>query len=140
MNKYLLAAGLLLASGAFAQKTVTEVAKPTTPEDDSKPNNDKVPEVYSMSGQLKRVVVLRFKYQADLLAGMEKVVKGAKDPQCGLSLRGRLAEELPHSFGQQPDVPVEERIHEGSDGARRHREHQRLRDRWPDSRAHDADE
>jgi uncharacterized protein len=78
MRKYLLAAGLIIASGAFAQKKVTEMVKPTTPEDDAKPNSDKVPEVYSMSGQLKRVVVLRFKYQADLLAGIEKTVKEQK--------------------------------------------------------------
>lgn len=75
MHRYLLAAGLLSASWAFAEKTVTEIARPTTPEDDAKPNSDKVPDVYSISGQLKRVVVLRFKYQADLLAGIEKTVK-----------------------------------------------------------------
>ncbi|HET8548613.1 MAG TPA: PPC domain-containing DNA-binding protein [Bryobacteraceae bacterium] len=78
MQKHLLAACLLIASSAFAQKKVTEIVKPTTPEDDSKPNSDKVPEVYAISGQLKRVVVLRFKYQADLLAGIEKMVKEQK--------------------------------------------------------------
>jgi predicted DNA-binding protein with PD1-like motif len=31
-----------------------------------------------MSGQFQRVVVLRFKYQADLLAGIEKMVKEQK--------------------------------------------------------------
>jgi predicted DNA-binding protein with PD1-like motif len=75
MYKHLPTVALLLAPGAFAEKTVTEIVKPTTAEDDAKPNSDKVPEVYSMSGQLKRVVVLRFKYQADLLAGLEKMVK-----------------------------------------------------------------
>ena len=78
MHKYLLMAGLIAAPVAFAQKTVTEIAKPTTPEDDAKPNSDKVPEVYAVSGQFKRVVVLRFKYQADLLAGIEKMVKEQK--------------------------------------------------------------
>ena len=78
MHKYLLIAGLMAASSAFAQKTVTEIVKPTTPEDDAKPNSDKVPDVYAVSGQLKRVVVMRFKYQADLLAGMEKMVKEQK--------------------------------------------------------------
>jgi predicted DNA-binding protein with PD1-like motif len=77
MYRYVLAAGLTL-SPAFAQKTVTEIVKPTTPEDDAKPNSDNVPEVYSMSGQLKRIVVLRFKYQADLLAGIEKSVREQK--------------------------------------------------------------
>lgn len=78
MRIHLLTLGLVLASGAFAQKSVTEIIKPTTPEDDAKPNSDKIPEVYAMSGQLKRVVVLRFKYQADLLAGMEKMIKEHK--------------------------------------------------------------
>lgn len=78
MNRYLLTAVLAVASSVFAQKTVTEIVKPTTPEDDAKPNSEKIPEVYAMSGQLKRVVVLRFKYQADLLGGMEKMVKEQK--------------------------------------------------------------
>ena len=45
---------------------------------DSKPNSDKVPEVYALSGQFDRVLVLRFKYQADLLAGLERMVKENK--------------------------------------------------------------
>lgn len=63
---------------AMAQQTRREVTKPTTPADDSKPNSDSVPEVYAISGQFQRVVVLRFKYQADLLAGLEKSVKEQK--------------------------------------------------------------
>jgi predicted DNA-binding protein with PD1-like motif len=69
---------LFLAAVASAQQTRTEVTKPTTEFDDSKPNSDKVPEVYSVSGQIQRVLVLRFKYQADLLEGLEKVVKQEK--------------------------------------------------------------
>jgi predicted DNA-binding protein with PD1-like motif len=75
MHKLLFHAALIVVPGLFAQRTVTEIVKPTTPEDDAKPNSDKVPEVFAVSGQLKRVVVLRFKYQADLLAGIEKMVK-----------------------------------------------------------------
>lgn len=75
MTKYLLIALLAFAVSLPAQRTVTEIAKPTTVEDDSKSNSDKVPEVYAMSGQFQRIVVLRFKYQADLLAGIEKMVK-----------------------------------------------------------------
>jgi predicted DNA-binding protein with PD1-like motif len=75
MYRNLLATGLLTACLASAERKITEIVKPTTPEDDAKPNSDKVPEVYSMSGQLKRVVVLRFKYQADLLAGIERTVR-----------------------------------------------------------------
>jgi predicted DNA-binding protein with PD1-like motif len=34
-----------------------------------------VPDGYATSGQFERVVVLRFRYQADLLAGLEEMVK-----------------------------------------------------------------
>src|SRR5438876_11883732 len=66
----------LLASSAIlvAQQTRTEVTKATTPFDDSKPNSDRVPEAYAVSGQFERILVLRFKYETDLLAGMEKMV------------------------------------------------------------------
>ncbi len=68
---------LLLGAGrpATAQQTRTEVVKPTTPEQDARPNSDQVPEVYARSGQIQRVLVLRFKYQSDLLAGLERMVK-----------------------------------------------------------------
>jgi predicted DNA-binding protein with PD1-like motif len=56
-----------------AQITQTEIAKPTP--DDAKPNSDKVPDVYAISGQFKRILVFRFKYDTDLLAGLEKMVK-----------------------------------------------------------------
>jgi len=62
----------------LAQQTRTEVTKPTTPEDDSKPNSASVPEVYALSGQFERILVLRFKYQTDLLAGLERMVKEHK--------------------------------------------------------------
>lgn len=65
------AAALLLP----AQLSRREVVKPTTPHDDSKPNSPEVPDVYAISGQFERVVVLRFKYQTDLLAGLEQMVK-----------------------------------------------------------------
>jgi hypothetical protein len=61
-----------------AQQTRTEVVKATTPADDSKPNSDKVPEVYAIRGQFDRILVLRFKYQLDLLAGLESMVKQHK--------------------------------------------------------------
>jgi len=40
-----------------------------TPAEDAKANSDKVPDAYAISGQFERVLVLRFKYQTDLLAG-----------------------------------------------------------------------
>jgi hypothetical protein len=36
-----------------------EITKATTPEDDGKPNSDAVPDVYALSGQFERVVILR---------------------------------------------------------------------------------
>lgn len=61
-----------------AQQTRTEVTKATTPAEDSKRNSDKVPDAYGITGQFERVLVLRFKYQTDLLAGMESMVKQYK--------------------------------------------------------------
>ncbi|MBI4876535.1 MAG: DNA-binding protein [Acidobacteria bacterium] len=69
---------LALPAAAWAQQTRTEVVKPTTPADDAKPNSDKVPAVYAIPGQFDRILVLRFKYQADLLAGLESMVKQHK--------------------------------------------------------------
>lgn len=70
---FALAAGL--ASSLPAQKTRREVVKATTPEQDSKPNSPDVPEGVAISTQFERVVVLRFKYQTDLLAGMQELIE-----------------------------------------------------------------
>lgn len=79
MQKLLLILALAVATGmAAAQETRTEVTRPTTPADDAKPNSDTVPEVYAISGQFDRVLILRFKYQTDLLAGLESMVKKHK--------------------------------------------------------------
>lgn len=80
MNKLSRLALLVLAGATLlpAQKTITEIVKPTTPEDDAKPNSDSVPDVVAISTKFQRIVVLRFKYNADLLAGLEKMVKEQK--------------------------------------------------------------
>jgi predicted DNA-binding protein with PD1-like motif len=69
---------VLAAAFAAGEVTRTEVVKPTTPQDDSKPNSASVPDAYAISGNFERVVVLRFKFQTDLLAGLEKMVKEQK--------------------------------------------------------------
>ncbi len=69
---------LTLINIAAAQSTRIEKTNVTTPEQDSKANSDKVPDVYALTGQFDRVVVLRFKNKADLLAGMELMVKQEK--------------------------------------------------------------
>ncbi len=59
-----------------AQETRREIVNAApTPVGDTKPNSDKVPDAYAISGHFDRVIVLRFKFNTDLLAGIEKMVK-----------------------------------------------------------------
>jgi predicted DNA-binding protein with PD1-like motif len=67
-----------VATMATAQSTRTELTNATTVAEDSKPNSSAVPDVCALSGQFDRVLVLRFKYQTDLLAGLERMVKEQK--------------------------------------------------------------
>ena len=72
---------LFIATALLAspQATRREIVNPApTPEGDTHPNSDKVPDVYAVSGQFDRIVVLRFKFKTDLLGGMEKIVKQQK--------------------------------------------------------------
>jgi predicted DNA-binding protein with PD1-like motif len=69
---------LALTPLLMAEKRVTEIVKPTTPHDDAKANSSKVPDAYAIEARFERVVVLRLKYQADLLAGIEQMVKEQK--------------------------------------------------------------
>ena len=65
-------------SGAlgFAQETHRTIVNPSkTPDGDTKANSSTVPDAYSMVGHFDRIVVVRLKYKANLLAGMEKAVK-----------------------------------------------------------------
>src|ERR1035437_2209527 len=67
----------LIASGLLcAQETRKDIVNPSpNPADDAKENNASVPDVYALTGHFDRIVILRFKYKTDLLAGMEKMVK-----------------------------------------------------------------
>ena len=67
----------LIASGLLcAQETRKDIVNPSpNPADDAKENNGAVPDVYALTGHFDRIVILRFKYKTDLLAGMEKMVK-----------------------------------------------------------------
>ena len=79
MNKLILIFTVVgICTMAEAQETRTEVTKATTALDDSKANSPQVPEAYAITGQFDRVVVVRLKYQADLLAGIESIVKKEK--------------------------------------------------------------
>jgi predicted DNA-binding protein with PD1-like motif len=76
MKHLILTFTLLAVTGlASAQETRTEATRPTAATDDSKPNSDAVPDVYAIGGQFDRVMVVRMKYQTDLLAGLERAVK-----------------------------------------------------------------
>jgi hypothetical protein len=70
---------VILAGLLAAQQTRREAVNPApNPADDRKPNSDQVPDVYALTGHFERVVVLRFKFGTDLLAGFEKMVKQEK--------------------------------------------------------------
>jgi predicted DNA-binding protein with PD1-like motif len=70
---------LSLAVVLSAQQTRREAVNPSpNPAADRKPNSDQVPDAYAMNGHFERVVILRFKFGTDLLAGFEKMVKQEK--------------------------------------------------------------
>ncbi len=75
---YMILGIVFLCAMAVSQQTRTEVTRSTTPQDDAKPNSALVPDVYALEGQFEKIIVLRFKYEADLLAGMEQMVKEKK--------------------------------------------------------------
>src|SRR3954453_735055 len=73
------AALLSISLSLYAAETRREIVNSApTPAEDAKPNSDKIPDVYAIPGQFDRVLVLRFKYNTDLLAGIEKMVKQEK--------------------------------------------------------------
>lgn len=74
-----LAAMLLITVVLAAQETRREIvnASPRAA-DDAKPNSASVPDVYAIPTQFDRVLILRFKFDTDLLAGIEKMVKQEK--------------------------------------------------------------
>lgn len=71
----LLAASLL---GFVGQETRREVVHPSNTAQDARSNSDRVPDVTVFAGQVKRIVVLRLKYNTDLLAGLVRTVKEQK--------------------------------------------------------------
>ncbi len=72
------ALSLFSLSSILAVETRTEITRTTTPAEDAKPNSSAVPDVYAIDGKFERVVILRFKYDTDLLGGMERMVKEQK--------------------------------------------------------------
>jgi predicted DNA-binding protein with PD1-like motif len=67
----------VVLSLAAAQQTKHEVTQ-SGGAADAKPNDPKVPDVVSIPTQFERVVILRFKYQTELLSALERAVKENK--------------------------------------------------------------
>jgi predicted DNA-binding protein with PD1-like motif len=67
------ALALLLLLAPLPLTAQTTQPKPTP--EDLRANDPKVPDAYAISGHFSRIVVMRMKYQTDLLHGMEKLVK-----------------------------------------------------------------
>ena len=79
MRLALILALVVLAAPAVSQQTRREQTnRSPNPADDTKPNSDTVPDVYAIQGQFDRIVILRFKFGTDLLAGIEKMVAQEK--------------------------------------------------------------
>jgi uncharacterized protein len=77
MKKLLLVLIIAIALGAQeSRREITNAA--ANPADDAKALSEKVPDVYAVSTQFERVLILRFKFDTDLLAGLEKMVKQEK--------------------------------------------------------------
>lgn len=72
----LLGVALATAGLLCAQETRRTVKNPApNPADDTKANSSAVPDAYALVGNFDRIVVIRLKYKANLLDGMNKVVK-----------------------------------------------------------------
>jgi len=92
-----------------AQETRREVIySSANPAEDTRPNSDQVPDVYAINGHLERIVVLRFKYNTDLLAGLEKMVKEQKIRNAViLSGIGSVRNYQVHEVGNR-DFPIKD--------------------------------
>jgi predicted DNA-binding protein with PD1-like motif len=78
MKRALIALTLLAAATKLAaQETRTETLSAPSA-DDTRPNSDAVPAGYAIDTKFERIVVLRFKYQTDLLGGLESMVRQQK--------------------------------------------------------------
>jgi len=72
----LLVAVLMTAGVLCAQETRRTITNPSpNPTDDSKLNSSAVPDAYALVGHFDRIVVIRLKNRANLLAGITKVVQ-----------------------------------------------------------------
>jgi hypothetical protein len=75
MHQIILLAVLAMASAVAQQTRVESTGASRNPQEDARPNSDKVPDAYAIPSQFEKVLILRFKYDTDLLADLEKMVK-----------------------------------------------------------------
>jgi predicted DNA-binding protein with PD1-like motif len=70
---------MLAALGSGCQQvSYRTVLNTDSLEKDKLPNSDSVPDAYGVEARFERVVFVRLKHQADLLAGLQQVVKEKK--------------------------------------------------------------
>lgn len=53
----------------------TVVHHAANPADDTRPNSTAIPDVQELSSRVQRVVLLRFRYDTDLLAGLQQAIR-----------------------------------------------------------------
>ena len=108
MPKLLFIAILATSFALPAQETHHIVMHPANPADDARPNNPAIPDVSLLSSQLQRIVVLRFKYNTDLLAALRKTVADQKIHNAIiLSAVGSVRNYQVHQVANR-DLPVKE--------------------------------
>lgn len=111
---------LLIAGPLAGEQTRREIVNASrNPADDAKPNSASVPDVYAISGHFVRIVTLRFKFDTDILAGMEKMVKQEKIRNAVIlsgagSVRGYQVHQVSNRtfpsknmFEKDPDAPAD---------------------------------
>ena len=90
------------------QETHRIVAHPAKPADDARANSSAVPEVSVLSSQVQRIVVLRFKYNTELLAALRKTIDEQKIKNAViLSGVGSVRNYQVHQVANR-DLPVKE--------------------------------
>lgn len=76
MKTLIIVAALFTSFSLTAQETTREIVHPSaTPAEDARPNNIKIPEAIALNAHLQQIIVLRFKYKTDLLAGLQRMIK-----------------------------------------------------------------
>ncbi len=108
MQRLLLMAILAASFTLPAQQTSHIVTHPAHPADDARANNPAVPDVSVLTSQVQRIVVLRFKYNTELLAALRKTIAEQKIQNAVIfsgfgSVRGYQVHQVANR-----DLPVKE--------------------------------